>query len=481
MRREQFHHTHPITIAKNLSRLLYFLIIPLARGLFVAVSSGSIYRWLQGAYFDIGILLIAVTIAVARWYEQRYHIGENGIYITQGIVRKKSQFIGNSQLATIITRASIFLRPILAVHLIGDTNAGKVGSSDFNIYISKKEADKLFDHRIEHYSSGDYLKKTYRPRSLYITAFSALLSNSLAGVIIAATLFSQASNLVNEEIQNRLLDTLSTFMQFIALYIPPLLSGIALVIIGGFGVAFIQNLLQYMLFTSTRTKDAITINNGLISKRRHLMRVDKINYLDIRQSILSKIFGLNITFVHCTGYGKDSKTSPVLIPAATSFQTKASLRLLLPEFKQQQREVYPKELSRIMAYIWQPLTIMSVTYLSAWILARYFLPTWSELISFIGLMLSIPFIWMLLIKIFDFATTGIGKNKNYYTLYYSSAFYLHTIILPKDKVTHIVIQQHPLQKRSGACDIVVYSFAENHQRHIIKSVPVKEAEAFLKM
>lgn len=475
-----YFHTHPITIIKNLSGIMFLLIIPVGRGLFIALTEGSIARWLQGAYVDIIVVSIGVGIATAIWHEQVYRTDKKGIYIKKGILRRRKFFIGSKNIATLIVVVPFYYRLFGAVRLIGDTNAGMARSTDFDIIVYKKDLERILKNRQKNIYDEHFVPRSYKPHTLYIAIFSAFLSNSLAGVLLFSSFFSQMGVLVGEEIEERLINTVSTILESFASTIPVVFSGIAIAIISGWMLAFIRNLTQYILFNACRTKNEISVNVGIFTKRSYRMLIDKVNYLDIRQSIMTKIFKLQITYIYCTGYGKDKNIAPVLVPAAKKSDMKSTLNMLIPELKVRPRKLKPKKLTNMLGYIAPPILLSVGAYLLAFSLTL-FLPDFIDIIRLIAVVMAIPFVWIFLIKLFDFMTTGIGKNSKSITLYYSSPFYLHTIIVPMNKITKVVIRQSPLQKISGTCTVMVYSFAEKRKKHTVKSIDLNEALSFFRM
>ena len=74
---------HKIAILKYTTKNFWMLLIPLVRGL-IAVNF-DFYHWLQGAYWDLIVILLMIGFAVLRWYFVRFEVGENGVFISHGV------------------------------------------------------------------------------------------------------------------------------------------------------------------------------------------------------------------------------------------------------------------------------------------------------------------------------------------------------------------------------------------------------------
>lgn len=57
-----------------------------------------------------------------------------------------------------------------------------------------------------------------------------------------------------------------------------------------------------------------------------------------------------------------------------------------------------------------------------------------------------------------------------YTLRYSSGFYLHTVVIPKEKIVQLELRQSILQKLDGRCDVFFYTEDEGVHRHHLRNL-----------
>lgn len=468
-----YRHPHPINIFENMSRFLFLLIIPLIRGFFT--FGGGLQAWLQGAWLDVMIVAIILFFAVIRWRFTWYAAGETGISVERGILIKQHFFIPFQRVSALTVVADFLYRPFHATKLRADTDAGFFRKSDLQITLPRDEAFHILNVRESFHSTGT-LVKVYQPKWLYIAVLSFLTSNSLTGVIFLSTFISQLGSLLGKEIEDYIYGTLTEIARVLAFGIPPVAAVIAYIIIGGWGIAFIRNLLNNRGFTVTRKESTLYISTGLLTQKRHSILASKINFVDIRQQITTKIFGICTTFIHSNGYGKDKDEYAVFMPASSKRANRRQLALLLPEIRESKVEIRPN-MGAIFRYLWEPGLISFLILGFTAIFALYF-RGFSRLIAFSGFMLSLPFLWWLVVRILDFCTTGVGFDGNCYTLKYSKGFILHTVIIPVGKAVTISIRQSPIQKFDDACDLILYSYSENGKSHRIKNINRKAVEEY---
>ncbi|WP_312644962.1 PH domain-containing protein [Hydrogenoanaerobacterium sp.] len=461
------YRAHPIMIMEHLWRFGYLLIIPLARGIIAGWQSG-LTGWLEGAWLDLLVLLSIFLLALLRWYFITCERRPDGLYLNMGLIWHSRSYIPQNHIDTLAITYPFYLKPFGAVRLRADTKAGNFEKADVKLTLRKRDAEILFEDRTHRYAGESYLAREYKPRGIYIAALSAILSNSLAGVLFFSTFITQTGNLLGEEFENRIFGTFETFTRMMAFGIPPAAAAIAYLMLFGWLYTFIRNLIRHKNFCARRGEGALTITGGIFTNRRYSVAVDAINYVDVRQSVLTKILGLYSVFIHAVGFGKAKDDVSALIPASNSRDLMRHLSLLLPEFKPTKRQVRPNfgALFRFLndAFWWCVLLP-----LATYIMVKLF-PSWSEFILWVGFMCCLPAYLFLTVRIIDFTTSGIGRHGGSYTLRYSSGFYLHTVMMPRDKVATITLRQSIFQKMDNKCDVLIFSISEKRSRHHIRNI-----------
>ena len=78
-------------------------------------------------------------------------------------------------------------------------------------------------------------------------------------------------------------------------------------LLGGWLIDFILNLVRHLGFQAVRRGGELYIRCGIVTVREYLLSAERVNFLQLRQSILTKVFGYYAGMVSCTGYGKEKK------------------------------------------------------------------------------------------------------------------------------------------------------------------------------
>lgn len=459
--------SHPLTVLTYLYRFLFLLIIPLMRG-FLSALAGDLISWLHGAWLDILVVSLIVTLSYQKWNSFKYYMDRSGLYFTSGIFFRHETFIPMEHICTLSTLRPFWFQPLRVVKLRVDTIARNSKKADVELYIRDIDAERIMSLRRQPSLEAGGVLREYRPGVLNVIFLSLFTSNSFLGMIFISTFISQAGQLVGRELSGLLLSTFEEIARQIAFGLPPVAAGAALALFLGWLAAFTVNLLQTKNLCTRRTADTLHVEGGVLAKKEYSLRIQDLSFVDIRQSMLTRLFRLYSVYINAIGFGKDKSDVSAIVPFSAKYKAFSRLQLLLPEHMPVKRFIKPGP-GAILKFILLPLWPCLLIPAAALLISRQ-LPNWRILIQFMGLMLSFPAYWFLTVRIMDFFSSGISRTGDYFTLYYSKSFYLHTVVFACDKIAMVHIRQSFLQRRSGKCDLFVSSRAESRTRHHIRGV-----------
>ena len=465
---------HPLSILSYLAKYLFLLLIPLLRG-FLSALQGGFYHWLSSAWIDLLLVLGYLGFGVLFWLCYTLSPAPEGLFIRRGVFVREEFLLPRSRFSCVTTVEPFYLRPFGGVYLRVDTSGGGLRQADLSVFLRKRDLPLLL--RASAPEQPPYLVRGYRPKSTYVFLLAALTSNSFAGVLLLSTLVSQIGEVLGRRFSEMLYGTFEEVARALAFGLPPAAAAIAYLLLFGYLLAFVSNLLRHGNFSVARRGDLLEIRSGLLTGRTYLLRRRQIGCVDIRRTLFTSILGLSSVFLQTVGYGKYEDDISALIPCTTRLHLESSLRLLLPEYHSSPRTVRPNWRSW-GHYLYQGGLACGGVLLGG-ALCLWLFPTWEALTLWVGLLCLIPALWFTIVQLVDFFTAGLSFSQGCFTLRCAHRFYLHQVILPRERVASVRAVASVLQHRRGRCDLIVSIYSEGHRRYRVRDLDWTEVEQLL--
>lgn len=461
---------HPLTIFGYITSGFWLLLIPLTRSL-IAMKF-NIAEWLKGAWLDVLIVGLIFGFAFLRWFFITFKIEDEYIQTGTGYFGLIKSKIYYSQASSMTCSQGIFLRLIRAYRINIDTNSNARPFSKHNvtIVVKKSEFEKLYTIIKGH---GDGMAKfSYQPKKSQLLIFSFLFSSTISGVILIATILYQGVRIVGREVEQQfLLDLNNRVAEFLTINLPPITVAIIMIIVVGWLYSFMVNLIRHWDFTAVRQGRNIIIQSGIITKRINIIDIDRINFIDTRQSFLMRIFKICSVQISCAGYGKSNRQISVLVPVTTNEEVLMSLRVLVPKFPRPTLTLRSR-LIQLPSFLTTPVLIVASVPVAAYIVSWIF-PEWESIIMFLMVMFMIPGFWFIVVKFASVFTTGIGFHDGYATLSYCRFYSFHTVVVPIERICIATTKQTVMQYFNKQCDLKIYTNSEKTSYHKVKNFQLK--------
>ena len=468
---------HAIRLFSYTTRYFWLLIIPLARSLYSLSFEFDAFRvWLRGAWLDLLVLFAIICFAWIRWLSVWFSFDSEKIVLRRGIYFNMEDTVYYSQITTLSIKQGFLYRLLGASTVYIATNAGAFDRADVTITMKRADADRFYAEVKG--SRQKSLNYSISPNKLRLLLFSLLFSSTLSGVLIIIALLLETGEVFDREIEARLLfDTLTEAVNRVALYVPPIISLIIIVLAGAWVLSFTSNLVMFWGFVLTKCSDSLYVKSGIWAKNRHIMLRSKINYIDLKQSFTSKVFNVSSLHVNCAGYGSAGRDElTVVLPITTRKEINGAIKEVFPEFPRPRIELKSNPRSYGGFYFW-PI-VMAILPVAGFALIYYLLPSW-YIVAYPAVAITvIPAIWLAICKTLSMFITGIGMSDGYITMRYSKMFTFHTIVAPKDRVAKVIIRQSPLQRMGGACSVIIYTSSDSKAKHYIYGLRLDKALAF---
>lgn len=442
-----------------------FLLLPVLR-ILAAPWTLSSYRDITALVLatvrDTGLYMVLVAYSVIRWRRCRYHLREyahgslHSLTLTKGLLFRNSLRVSAEDAASVEMERTPLLW-LLGGRRVRINTAGLRRRSDAVLYLSADHAESLMGWRVSR-----RIPRRYAARLWPVTIMAASSSNAALGLLTLAPALRQAGQLMGQRVSDEMM---SMAGKLISLGLPPLLDGLANVLVLGWGFAFVRNWLRYAGFYAQREVDRLHLVSGLFTRRDVLIDSDKITALELRQTLFMRLFGLYTAVITAAGYGRDKGARPVLIPAARPRELCDALDDLVPDYPICSSHLRPKK-SALFRYIGGPV----------WVLAGALFPLWlGGVWKVLAALWLVGGLWWLTVRLLAFFQAGFGVSRDAVSLCYAKGLALYRVYVPLEVADCAIITQSPWQKRSGTCTVEVRCFGEKRRRHRVLALPYDQA------
>lgn len=440
------HHEHPLRILRYSMRSLWLLIFPLLRGVSVMhFDPAGIYSWIKGAWMDIAVLGIILLFGFIRWYFSLITATDSTITHTQGCFIRVKTVIPLKNISSASSAQPFYLVPFNAIFFSCDTRAGIFRSTDLKIMVTKKVCAELMSH-IPTVDPKRQIEDIPGPTAMSILLFSVFFSSGFSGAVYIAAFFFKGGDLAHDLLSvsiSRITETTEMLTAKLIRGIPHVAIAFGSFFIAAWLLSFILNLLRYSRFRLIADNNYINIVCGITNRRRYRIKNSHINYTDLRQNLLMKLLNAVTVSISCAGYGNDSSHLPVLLPIRRRKDLGRGIERLGVRAGDEMQ--FRPKWTGILSYIGNPLLVMALIF----VIYHYsdkLVPQLSEISFFLTVMLSIPTVWLIVVKIVALSASGITIEKNSVVLCTSEWTAFHTVTAEKKNIVLIETYQTFLQR-----------------------------------
>ena len=466
----------------NLANALFYLprpalvLVPiLLKGLTVIVTLG-VAVWLESTWMDLCFLAGVMGYTLLRWNALRYALDGEVLRMQEGIWFRKTTAIPADRISVVASVRPFLLRPFGVCLIEADTPAGSRRRADFRLYLSAADTRAL----VHTHSDGDIdlpEQQQYRPRNASVLLLSLFTSNSLMGLILLAAALQNLGDIVGEDLSHRLMTRLGALGEVLAFGVPPAAAMLALMAGLGWTAGFVSEFLRNKNFLTIRTGRVLEVHRGLLTRRSSLVQVERIRFVQLRETAAARLLGLGAVYLHAVGVTRQRENLLPVIPVVRARHLPELLQGLLPEFQPGPVTVRPAAGS-LLRYIGPALAAMAGAVAGGWLLGQGW-SEWKPLTLWLTLAALMPASWFFLVQVLDLHSAGIGYTNGDVTLKYSKGFYLHTVVIPGHNVVGLTLRQSLFQKRRGTCDLLLDSYSQGRRRHRVRNLDRKAVEQLL--
>lgn len=466
---------HPVLIFYGIRQFIFLLIIPLLRGLVYYLVNSSIYLWIKGSWIDITTLMVIIWLSVIKWYNYNIYYDGDKIIISFGDFINEKILIKRKDISHIFVQMPFYLQFMNALKIkINTFNEVDIPGAK-NIILSSNQLNKLNlinENKINNKFVNSNNLSLHA--TLYTAVLSLVMSNSFAGVLLASTFISASGKLLGDQFKKEIYGSFTKITKKLAFGFPPAGVAITYVLIGGWCIAFIRNLILYTNFSVKKKHNRLIIRSGIININKNYIHLNDVNYIDIVQNLFTKLSKVCSVFVST----KDARNGEVVAITAISKTLLDSNinKLFNKNIKNLNRmNCIPKKTSFI-SYVYLPIFLFCATSIVLKLLINTY-NNWKDFLVFIDLMVAIFFGWLTIIKIINFLTCGFTHQSNNFIIKCSKIFKFHTIIIPVNQVAKIEVNQSIIQKYFNTCNVIIHTNSKS--KYCIQSIDFEKVKQFL--
>lgn len=465
------YNEHWLRILRYSAKNIWLLIFPLLRGLKVfALDADRFYSWLRGAWFDIAVLGVILVFGFIRWYFSRITVTDSEVIHFEGVLFKTRKAMPYTSLSTFTEEDAFYLRPFRAIRISFATSSGALRKQDMKLLISEKVYSAVKGNL-----PAAELKKApddqCKPDYIAIAVFSLFFSSSLSGAVYIAAFFFKGGDIARDLISvslGRISEETTKLTGMLIQNIPAAAIAAGSFFLTTWILSFIMNILRYSGFTVRNSEEITELCCGALIKRRYLLRKSMINYIDLRQTLVMKLFRAASVNISCAGYGSAGRQLPVICP----LKSEKNLDVMKTE---NERLQYRPKLTSLWQYIWAPVIFAVAAYPALLIIMRIF-PEFKEFSHFVLLMCELLALWLIIIKVTAAVTGGICITGRRIIIRYSKGTAFHTVIAERSRLVKLTVKQTPFQRLFKKTTIAFYFNDKSPVKHQIKAITKTDAE-----
>lgn len=469
----QRHRLHPIWMLLELIGLIknsffFFLFL-----FVIKYGSESTFILVGRIGFILFIIVWFVEI-IAKWLTYRYEITDGVLHIYEGVFVKKHRDIALIRVQNNQTHTSFLLRLFRLTSLTLETaTSGDDASVKFHVITNEESAriQSLVENAKEEVTVGDFkseeIHEEHKERNVFFRASkrdivkAAFTSFSFLVIFpIIGSIYSKIDDVYS--LENTSKSIFSYFHTHSWVLILIIIIAMLLSVIFG----FVKTYIKYGNFEISADEERIYIHKGVLSKSTFSITKDKVQAIQLQQSIMKRLLGMvEVKLLSAGSVGEEKFETNSLFPFLPVKQAYELVEKLLPAYRiSDNMEKLPKEA------LWVRLIRPSYIWIIATACLLYFKIKW----AFLSPLLLIA---IMLIRVYDYRYSRYLINDRFVQIR-SGFFVIETFITRRVKVQEIEVAHSWLQRKFGLASIQLSNRGKPLKVSLLKDVPKEIAGYF---
>lgn len=463
--RKLYKKAHFYTILYDLARLFPLLVVPVLQNLLYKPTTTAAFI----TNFSISALCVVFLFAyiILEYRSTMYLEKEKSVYTKKGFFFKKRADIPYNCIQSLYVERAFMYRIFRTRKVIINTPGSYTAKGDYNLFLSKKNDLAL---KTEIFGKEDVDLK-YNGGFLRIILMAATWSNALTGLLIIAPVLYKTSDIVVDIFKNYFVNRLDISSYIIKIGVPPAVSGLATLLIICWGIAYVYQLSSNAFFSTKIKNNIIHISRGLLNRYEFVTTTEKLNAIQIKQSVLMLLLRLKSAYIQTIGSGAQKGDRSLLIPADREENINKILSKITTLPTEENYKVKPKK-TEFMSYLWFPFYCILGTVAAMLIL--HYLGYFAEIVRFPLFAILGVFVYWLFFRIYSYTKSSITICDKAVQIDYFDKLNITRTYIPYDKIQYVQIRQSPFQVFYKTAHLRIYVYSNKRKFYKIKYLKYKK-------
>lgn len=477
---------HPLLILVDLWKLVknssFFVIF-----LFV-IKAGSDSAFITyGRIVFFLVLGITVISIILKWFTHKYELDENSFHLYKGIFSKSVQTIPFSKIQNVNRHTSLFHRIFKVTSIRFETGmAGEEAAVRFEV-ISQIEADRMEayvtsadrDELATIHSRNDDIELSsevdaenvnrtihFKPKKMDILKASFTSLSFLVLIPLVGSFYLKINEIFHVEEKAK-----GIFMSIMSSGWTVMIIIIVLVITSAtFGI--VRTFLKYGKYQISSDPDRIYITKGVIEETTFSISKEKVQAIEIKQSIIKRLLGLaevKLTSAGSLSSGEDTLEINSLYPFLPVKRAYEMVSEILPSY-----EVTSKMIRLPKKSLWVRMFKPSWIWIIATAVLFYFKPSILKVEQAWWILSAVLFILIAVSRLLDFFNTRYILNDQFIQ-FKTGSLTTSLFVSKREKIIEVKVTRNIIQQMVGLATIETTNRAKPMHHAGVDDVPLELA------
>lgn len=480
---------HPLTMVLKLWKLAKFSFV-IAMYLFV-IKFGSDSTFLKYGRIAFFVFIgVAVLVILLNWLTHKYKLDDASFHLYEGVFTKSRRTIPFAKIQNVNRHTTLFHRLFSMTSIRFETGlTGEEAAVEFGV-ISLTEADNLEKHAAspvpnelttvhdggaaaESHEDTVNARRTvhFKPTRKDIVRASFTSLSFLLLIPLLASAFSKIDQIFHLEREAKGLFSIIMDSWWIAAIL------IVGLVVASVTFGIVRTFVKYGKYEISSDPDRIYITKGLVDETIFSIGKQRVQAVEITQSVLKRFLGLaevKLTSAGGLGDGEDKLEISSLYPFLPVQRAYEMISEMLPAYE------VTREMNRLPG---KSLWIRMLRPSWVWILSTaalfYFKPRWLGFEQTWWVLSGALLIWIFVSRWLDFANTRYVLKDNFIQ-FQTGSLTTALFVSKREKIIEVKVTRSLFQKWLGLASVGTINRAKPVRHAGIDDAPVELAESFVK-